>query len=666
MVKSKFFNLLTNLDEAQDYYIPSSKAVKDALDLKVSVSAIALVATTGSYNDLTDKPTIPTKTSDLTNDSGFITSADVPTDYVPNTRTINSKPLSSDITLTASDVGALPSSTVIPTVNNATLTIQKNGTTVKTFTANSAIDVTADITVPTTVAELTDAGDYAKAADIPTKVSELANDSGFITGITSSDVTTALGYTPYDSTNPDGYITSSALSSYSKIADTVSAVVAGSTEDTISVTKNGSTSTITVNNVANAIKASQDAEGNVITTTYATKAEISSIPKFAIEVVNSLPTTDISTTTVYLLANSSSESQNLYDEYIYVSDKWEKLGTQTVDLSGYVPTSRTINGKALTGNITLSASDVSALPDSTMIPSKTSDLANDSGFITGVTWNDVTEKPSSFTPDAHNQASNTINAMTGYDKTAGTDSAINTTDTLNLAIAKLENQIDSKQAAGSYVPTSRKVNNKVLSADITLTASDVGALPDNTVIPTVVDTYSETGTDAISGKGVKAALDTLSIPTTTDSVTSGSNAVLTSGGAYTNLVRRKSTTAATGGANQGVYVDANGQVQACNATTSTYSSTGTTAVNGTAVASAISGLTKLVTAQNGALTPSSGVATWSITNSTGNADALVQIKEISTNNVVWADITVTAANITVKFNTSTNIAANTYKVSIVG
>lgn len=29
---------------------------------------------------------------------------------------------------------------------------------------------------------------------------------GYITGITSSDVTTALGYTPYNSTNPDGYI----------------------------------------------------------------------------------------------------------------------------------------------------------------------------------------------------------------------------------------------------------------------------------------------------------------------------------------------------------------------------------------------------------------------------------------------------------------------------
>ena len=37
----------------------------------------------------------------------------------------------------------------IPTVNNATLTIKKNGTNVATFTANSATDATANITVPT-------------------------------------------------------------------------------------------------------------------------------------------------------------------------------------------------------------------------------------------------------------------------------------------------------------------------------------------------------------------------------------------------------------------------------------------------------------------------------------------------------------------------------------
>lgn len=36
-------------------------------------------------------------------------------------------------------------------------------------------------------------------------ISALTNDSGYITGITSSDVTTALGYTPYDASNPNGY-----------------------------------------------------------------------------------------------------------------------------------------------------------------------------------------------------------------------------------------------------------------------------------------------------------------------------------------------------------------------------------------------------------------------------------------------------------------------------
>ena len=35
------------------------------------------------------------------------------------------------------------------------------------------------------------------------------NPSGYISSITSGNVTTALGYTPYNATNPSGYITSS-------------------------------------------------------------------------------------------------------------------------------------------------------------------------------------------------------------------------------------------------------------------------------------------------------------------------------------------------------------------------------------------------------------------------------------------------------------------------
>ena len=59
----------------------------------------------------------------------------------------------------------------IPTVNNATLTIQKNGTTVKTFTANASANVTADITVPTKVSELTNDSGYTTNTGTVTKVS---------------------------------------------------------------------------------------------------------------------------------------------------------------------------------------------------------------------------------------------------------------------------------------------------------------------------------------------------------------------------------------------------------------------------------------------------------------------------------------------------------------
>lgn len=65
---------------------------------------------------------------------------------------------------------------------------------------------------------------------------------------------------------------------------------------------------------------------------------ISKIPKFAIEVVENLPTSNISPTTIYIKKTSTTETGNLYTEYIYVNDEWEELGTQTLDLSGYTTT----------------------------------------------------------------------------------------------------------------------------------------------------------------------------------------------------------------------------------------------------------------------------------------------------------------------------------------
>lgn len=66
--------------------------------------------------------------------------------------------------------------------------------------------------------------------------------------------------------------------------------------------------------------------------------KISTIPKFSIKVVDILPFDSISTTTIYLLKTPSGTNGDLYTEYIYVDGAWESLGTQTVDLSGYVTT----------------------------------------------------------------------------------------------------------------------------------------------------------------------------------------------------------------------------------------------------------------------------------------------------------------------------------------
>jgi hypothetical protein len=48
-----------------------------------------------------------------------------------------------------------------------------------------------------------------------------------------------------------------------------------------------------------------------------------------------------------------------------------------------------------------------------------------------------------------------------------------TTDTLNAALGKLENQIAAKQDSGNYVPTTRTVNGNALSSDVTLTGANV-------------------------------------------------------------------------------------------------------------------------------------------------------------------------------------------------
>ena len=235
--------------------------------------SLASVATTGNYNDLTSTPTIPSKVSELSNDSGFLTT--------------ESDPI---------------------------------------FTSSPAYGISAsDITAWNNKSDFSgNYNDLTSKPTIPSKVSELSNDSGFIT---SGDVPQEVYWATYNST--------------------------------------------TSANIESAYQANK-----VVCVLYQSK--------------------------VYTLRyrNSSTDHRFIcnYGDTEYrlkcASNVW------STETTTFVKTTRTINGKALSNDITLSASDVNALPSTTAIPSKVSDLSNDSGFITTETdptvpsWAKAVSKPS--------------------------------------------------------------------------------------------------------------------------------------------------------------------------------------------------------------------------------------------------------------------------------
>lgn len=154
---------------------------------------------------------IPTATSDLTNDSGFITISDVPAQIQSNWN-------ESDTTSPAYIVGK----PAIPTVNDSTITFEDSeGTTIDSFTLNQSSNKT--ITIPSggggnawygSMEQLeaipqeeldpdrdyfvTDRLDYSEIANtplIPSRTSQLENDSDYVQGYRLyNEVRTAMDY----------------------------------------------------------------------------------------------------------------------------------------------------------------------------------------------------------------------------------------------------------------------------------------------------------------------------------------------------------------------------------------------------------------------------------------------------------------------------------------
>ena len=300
---------------------------------------------------------IPTKVSSLENDSEYQTSSDVASAIPKN-------------------VSELTNDAGYQTAGDVTGAIPKN---VSAFTNDSGYQTASDVTskIPTKVSELTNDSGYLTNASlsVPTKVSELENDSNYQTDTEVSEAvdvglrsTSVIRY-DYSATHQysDYYISSVGKSSGSinyityrvPIADKVKLIVSDlQTAGTIP------TSDSVASQIATALDGVTGIEFVVVDSLPATptKGTIYLVPKGTYD-SNSVTVnqTDDSGNTV------TDVMQDSYDEYIWVSESttdgvttynYEKIGSTDVDLSQYAK-----------------AADV---------PTKTSELTNDSGFVTSV------------------------------------------------------------------------------------------------------------------------------------------------------------------------------------------------------------------------------------------------------------------------------------------
>ena len=200
---------------------------------------------------------VPTKTSHLTNDSGFVT-----TDEKLST-TLASDGWHCLLLGTASSTASTKyysTSVWLSLGTNSSdgpqgeLTLYGRGA--KGVDISVPDGLTKNVAVKLPSAE----GTLALIEDIPTvptNVSDLVNDSGYITGISSSDVTTALGYTPYNSTNPNGITMNGSSKGISGVVN-LGTVVTDVFLDGTSVVSSG-----TAELTSATLTASDDGNGNV-------------------------------------------------------------------------------------------------------------------------------------------------------------------------------------------------------------------------------------------------------------------------------------------------------------------------------------------------------------------------------------------------------------------
>jgi hypothetical protein len=149
----------------------------------------ASVATSGEYSDLNHKPQIPAKTSDLTNDSGFITLNDVPaqinSDWNSNSgvsQILNKPTVYNEWFGTQQEYDAIlvkdPDTVYHIAGGGGGVQVQADWTETQ---VSSPAYIQHKPTIPTATSDLTNDSGFVTSSDVPTATSDLTNDSGFIT-----------------------------------------------------------------------------------------------------------------------------------------------------------------------------------------------------------------------------------------------------------------------------------------------------------------------------------------------------------------------------------------------------------------------------------------------------------------------------------------------------
>ncbi len=427
----------------------------------------------------------------------FYTKSETDATFVPQTRTINGKGLNSDVVLTAADVNALPASTVIPTVNDATLTIQKNGTTVATFTANSAQNATADISIPTKVSDITNDLNFVEETDlaevafsgvyadltgtpsIPTKTSDLTNDSNFVSDAnyvhTDNNFTTALnnklnGIATGAEANvqSDWNITDISSDAFIKNKPAIPTKTSDLTNDSGFITSAAvPTKTSDLTNDSGFITKNVSDLAN-----YYTQSEVNgmfsalSVPTKTSDLVNdsgfltSIPIASASTLGGVKIGNGINvAADGTISAAISASLEWDDITNKPTDVSYW------------TNDVGYITSDD--------IPTKTSDLTNDSDFVTSA---DVPTKTSDLTNDS-GFITNSVSNLTNYYKksetyTQGEVNSLLSAIVIPTKTSDLTN--DGSDGTSTYVTQSNLATQLVNKQDA-LTAGDHINITDGTI-----------------------------------------------------------------------------------------------------------------------------------------------------------------------------------------